>query len=150
MELYRFIHHACKSNNFLIIMHLTIYYTKSNLNNYVHVDNIIFNLQLIHICVNFQVATGLAERYKSLNKKLAITMTKCQTAFNWRELREDYAILSCIVKKVDDHISPIILLSFANNVYFICLQLLNGLSYVYYIKIYNNNIKLAFMIDFVS
>ncbi|PBC26703.1 Putative gustatory receptor 64f [Apis cerana cerana] len=74
------------------------------------------------------VATGLAERYKSLNKKLAITMTKCQTAFNWRELREDYAILSCIVKKVDDHISPIILLSFANNVYFICLQLLNGLS----------------------
>ncbi|KAG9433562.1 gustatory receptor for sugar taste 64f [Apis mellifera carnica] len=74
------------------------------------------------------VATGLAERYKSLNKKLAVTMTKCQAAFNWRELREDYAILSCIVKKVDDHISPIILLSFANNVYFICLQLLNGLS----------------------
>lgn len=129
-------------------MHFTICDTKNNLNNYVHFDNL-FNLRLIRISVNFQVATGLAERYKSLNKKLAVTMTKCQAAFNWRELREDYAILSCIVKKVDDHISPIILLSFANNVYFICLQLLNGLSYVYYIKIYNN-IKLAFMIDFVS
>lgn len=32
-------------------MHFTIYYTKSNLNNYVHVDNIIFNLQLIHLCL---------------------------------------------------------------------------------------------------
>ncbi|XP_017755948.1 PREDICTED: gustatory receptor for sugar taste 64f-like [Eufriesea mexicana] len=74
------------------------------------------------------VATGLAERYKSLNKKLATTVTKYRPTFDWRELREDYAILSCVVKKVDNHISPIILLSFANNLYFICLQLLNGLS----------------------
>ncbi|KAF3421472.1 hypothetical protein E2986_03551 [Frieseomelitta varia] len=74
------------------------------------------------------VATGLAERYKSLNKTLAVTVTKYRPTFYWRELREDYAILSCIVKKVDEHISPIILLSFANNLYFICLQLLNGLS----------------------
>ncbi|CAK9807740.1 Gustatory receptor for sugar taste 64f [Anthophora plagiata] len=73
------------------------------------------------------VATGLAERYKSLNKKLAITVTKYRSTFDWRELREDYAILSCVVKKVDEQISPIILLSFANNLYFICLQLMNGL-----------------------
>ncbi|CAL7948631.1 unnamed protein product [Xylocopa violacea] len=74
------------------------------------------------------VATGLAERYKSLNKKLIITVTKYRPTFPWNELREDYALLSCVVKKVDEHISPIILLSFANNLYFICLQLLNGLS----------------------
>ncbi|XP_068986737.1 gustatory receptor for sugar taste 64f-like isoform X1 [Bombus flavifrons] len=74
------------------------------------------------------VATALAERYKSLNKKLAVTVTKYRPIFYWRELREHYAILSCVVKKVDEHISPIILLSFANNLYFICLQLLNGLS----------------------
>ncbi|XP_076665650.1 gustatory receptor for sugar taste 64f isoform X2 [Andrena cerasifolii] len=74
------------------------------------------------------ISTGLAERYKSLNKKLASTVTKNRSRFDWRELREDYAILSSIVKKVDDQISPIIFLSFANNLYFICLQLLNGLS----------------------
>ncbi|XP_034176740.1 gustatory receptor for sugar taste 64f [Osmia lignaria lignaria] len=74
------------------------------------------------------VATGLAERYKSLNKRLAITVTKCRTRFDWHELREDYAALSSVVKKVDQHVSPIILLSFANNLYFICLQLLYGIS----------------------
>ncbi|KAG7202790.1 hypothetical protein KM043_009957 [Ampulex compressa] len=73
------------------------------------------------------VSTGLAERYKSLNKKVIDTVCKRLTV-DWRELREEYASLSAMVKKVDDKISPIILLSFANNLYFICLQLLNGLS----------------------
>ncbi|XP_003705354.1 gustatory receptor for sugar taste 64f isoform X2 [Megachile rotundata] len=75
------------------------------------------------------VATGLAERYKCLNKKLILTVAKYRSRFDWHELREDYAALSSVVKKVDDHISPVILLSFANNLYFICLQLLNGISF---------------------
>ncbi|XP_031833758.1 gustatory receptor for sugar taste 64f [Nomia melanderi] len=74
------------------------------------------------------VSSGLAERYKVLNRKLALTVANNRSTIGWQELREDYAILSSIVKKVDDHVSPIILLSFANNLYFICLQLLNGLS----------------------
>ncbi|XP_076164337.1 gustatory receptor for sugar taste 64f [Ptiloglossa arizonensis] len=74
------------------------------------------------------VSTGLAESYNFLNKKLAIMVVEGRRTFDWRKLRESYAILSSVVKKVDDHISPIILLSFANNLYFICLQLLNGLS----------------------
>ncbi|XP_076378783.1 gustatory receptor 5a for trehalose [Megalopta genalis] len=74
------------------------------------------------------ISTGLAERYKYLNRKLAVTATNSRTTIGWCELREDYAILSCIVKEVDNYVSPIILLSFANNLYFICLQLLNGLS----------------------
>ncbi|EFN61324.1 Putative gustatory receptor 64f [Camponotus floridanus] len=73
------------------------------------------------------VATGLAERYKALNKKLTICASKHRT-IDWCGIREDYATLSCMVKKVDNDISPIILLSFGNNLYFICLQLLNGLS----------------------
>ncbi|XP_066583615.1 gustatory receptor for sugar taste 64e-like isoform X2 [Prorops nasuta] len=74
------------------------------------------------------ISTGLAERYKSLNKWMISYSSKDRHLINWRELREDYAILSSMVKKVDNEISPIILLSFANNLYFICLQLLNGLS----------------------
>ncbi|XP_029177344.1 gustatory receptor for sugar taste 64a-like [Nylanderia fulva] len=73
------------------------------------------------------VATGLAERYKILNKQVTTSILK-HGIIDWCGVREDYAALSCIVKKVDNNISPIILLSFANNLYFICLQLLNGLS----------------------
>ncbi|CAG2067238.1 unnamed protein product, partial [Timema podura] len=46
----------------------------------------------------------------------------------WRELREHYAMLSTLTKHLDSNVSGIVLLSFANNLYFICLQLLNGLS----------------------
>ncbi|XP_011881611.1 PREDICTED: gustatory receptor for sugar taste 64e-like [Vollenhovia emeryi] len=73
------------------------------------------------------VATGLAERYKMLNK-LVVSSTSKQRTIDWCGLREDYAALSCLVKKVDNNVAPIILLSFANNLYFICLQLLNELS----------------------
>ncbi|XP_071644434.1 gustatory receptor for sugar taste 64a [Temnothorax longispinosus] len=73
------------------------------------------------------VATGLAERYKTLNKEVIRSTSKHRT-IDWCGLREDYAALSCMVKKADKNIAPIILLSFGNNLYFICLQLLNGLS----------------------
>lgn len=73
------------------------------------------------------MATGLAERYKTLNKQVINSTSKHRT-IDWCGLREDYAALSCMVKKVDKNIASITLLSFANNFYFICLQLLNGLS----------------------
>ncbi|XP_043500317.1 gustatory receptor 5a for trehalose-like [Polistes fuscatus] len=74
------------------------------------------------------VSTGLAERYKALNKRLFVLTKKHANTVDWCEFRCDYAILSSLMKKVDNDVSPIILLSFANNLYFICLQLLNGLS----------------------
>ncbi|XP_012217564.2 gustatory receptor for sugar taste 64e-like isoform X2 [Linepithema humile] len=74
------------------------------------------------------VAIGLAERYKKLNKQVITSASKHRTTIDWCGIREDYAALSCMVKKVDNDISPVILLSFTNNLYFICLQLLNGLS----------------------
>ncbi|XP_014475081.1 PREDICTED: gustatory receptor for sugar taste 64a-like [Dinoponera quadriceps] len=73
------------------------------------------------------ISTGLAERYKTLNKQVTTSVSKHRT-IDWTGFREDYAALSCMVKKVDADIAAIILLSFANNLYFICLQLLNGLS----------------------
>lgn len=50
---------------------------------------------------------------------------------DWRELREYFAVLSSLTKNVDNNICSIVFLSFGNNLYFICLQLLNGLSYVF-------------------
>nr|QBZ67162.1 gustatory receptor 64f1 [Trichogramma chilonis] len=74
------------------------------------------------------VSTGIAERYKVLNARLVGLTTSQLTVSDWHDLRECYASLSVLVKKIDDEISGIILLSFGNNIYFICLQLLNGLS----------------------
>ncbi|KAG8034622.1 hypothetical protein G9C98_007698 [Cotesia typhae] len=74
------------------------------------------------------VSTGLAERYKSLNKYLLKTSSIKNSTIDWGEFRENYATLSSLVKRTDSGMSPVILLSFVNNLYFICLQLLNGLS----------------------
>lgn len=46
----------------------------------------------------------------------------------WRQLRENYNELSCLTKLLDQTLSPIVLLSFANNLYFISLQLFNSLK----------------------
>ncbi|XP_046608077.1 gustatory receptor 5a for trehalose-like isoform X1 [Neodiprion virginianus] len=74
------------------------------------------------------VSTGLAERFKTLNTRMTSANATTPTIVEWRVLRENYAALSALVKRVDNEVSPIVLLSFANNLYFICLQLLNGLS----------------------
>ncbi|KAK1137714.1 hypothetical protein K0M31_002209 [Melipona bicolor] len=113
---------------FLSTVILVLSFIEHALSMFNSVEGYDWNAPNSTFCNFLEVATGLAERYKSLNKTLAVTVTKYRPTFYWRELREDYAILSCIVKKVDEHISSIILLSFANNLYFICLQLLNGLS----------------------
>lgn len=76
-------------------------------------------------------------------------MTKCRTRFDWHELREDYAALSSVVKKVDQHVSPVILLSFANNLYFICMQLLYGISYVLFFSYIILLINIRITINFV-
>lgn len=46
----------------------------------------------------------------------------------WSEAREQFADLANLTRNIDSTVSSIIFLSFANNLYFICLQLLNGLS----------------------
>ncbi|XP_023246192.1 gustatory receptor for sugar taste 64a-like [Copidosoma floridanum] len=74
------------------------------------------------------VATGIADRYKHLNKRIMRATPRELTFMDWHEIRECYAVLSALVKKVDSEISGIVLLSFINNIYFICLQLMNGLT----------------------
>lgn len=48
----------------------------------------------------------------------------------WRKYRETYNILASLTHDFDELLSPLILLSFGHNLYFICLQLLNSLKYV--------------------
>ncbi|KAF7988046.1 hypothetical protein HCN44_007540 [Aphidius gifuensis] len=86
------------------------------------------------------VATGLAERYKHLNESVMNSRCNRFDATNWHQCRKKYALLSHLVKETDNFLSPLILLSFSTNLYFICIQLFNGifvtadrnLDYVYY------------------
>lgn len=51
---------------------------------------------------------------------------------HWRKYRETYNILASLTHDFDEFLSPVILLSFGHNLYFICLQLLNSLKCVKY------------------
>lgn len=62
-------------------------------------------------------------------------MFKVLPSTYWRKSRETYNMLASLTRDFDEFLSPVILLSFANNLYFICLQLLNSLKYAmqYYV-----------------
>lgn len=45
--------------------------------------------------------------------------------FEWREIRMHYTQICELLEVVNDNLSLIVLLSCANNLYFICVQLLN-------------------------
>ena len=49
----------------------------------------------------------------------------------WQAIREDYNELSLLVRKIDVHVQKLILLSMADNLYFICLQMLKSLNSYY-------------------
>ncbi|KAE9535846.1 hypothetical protein AGLY_007747 [Aphis glycines] len=74
------------------------------------------------------LACALSDKFKQLNQKLAGVKGKILPNTYWRKSRETYNLLASLTKDFDEFLSPVILLSFANNLYFICLQLLNSLK----------------------
>ncbi|XP_050553314.1 gustatory receptor for sugar taste 64f-like [Spodoptera frugiperda] len=66
---------------------------------------------------------------QQINKKIAATASKNYVpASKWGELREDYTRAMNLVKRFDDVLSGIVLISFANDLFFICMQLYNILA----------------------
>ncbi|KAI5707279.1 hypothetical protein M8J75_016302 [Diaphorina citri] len=74
------------------------------------------------------LSNALAIRFQQLNQRLASVRGKVLPSSTWRQLRETYNELSCLTKLLDHSLSPIVLLSFANNLYFMSLQLFNSLK----------------------
>ncbi|CAH1721874.1 unnamed protein product [Aphis gossypii] len=74
------------------------------------------------------LACALTEKFKQLNRKLASVRGKVLPSMYWRKYRETYNILASLTHDFDEFLSPVILLSFGHNLYFICLQLLNSLK----------------------
>ncbi|KAF7997722.1 hypothetical protein HCN44_009120 [Aphidius gifuensis] len=74
------------------------------------------------------ISTGLAERYKLMNNFVINSSIWINHENYWYKLRIIYNTLSNLVKKSDDIISPLILLSFFNNFLYICTSLFIGIS----------------------
>ncbi|XP_050540082.1 gustatory receptor for sugar taste 64f [Daktulosphaira vitifoliae] len=74
------------------------------------------------------LSCALADRFKQLNQRLALVKGKVLPSTYWRKSRETYNLLASLTRDFDEFLSPVILLSFANNLYFICLQLFNSLK----------------------
>ncbi|XP_026323936.1 gustatory receptor for sugar taste 64f-like [Hyposmocoma kahamanoa] len=76
------------------------------------------------ICVSLY----LTSRLQQINYRINAVRGKQTPSSFWRTMREDYSRVSHLVKKIDDAVSGIVFLSFVNNLFFICLQLLHTLE----------------------
>nr|AXF48828.1 gustatory receptor GR3 [Lobesia botrana] len=76
------------------------------------------------ICISFY----LTSRLEQVNRRIEAVYGKHAPSSFWRAAREDYTRVTVLVRRVDDVIGGIIFISFANNLFFICLQLLHTLA----------------------
>ncbi|XP_055605229.1 gustatory receptor for sugar taste 64f-like [Uranotaenia lowii] len=74
------------------------------------------------------VSIGIQSRFDQLNKYLAERIKKKQPTDEsfWEGIRVLYASLSELVETLNEHISHLVLVSFGNDMYFICLQIMNA------------------------
>ncbi|RVE52037.1 hypothetical protein evm_003315 [Chilo suppressalis] len=70
----------------------------------------------------------LTARLEHINAKLLAAQGKYLPEIFWRTIRQDYCRITQLVRRVDEVISGIVLISFASNLFFICLQLYNTLE----------------------
>ncbi|XP_020278415.1 gustatory receptor for sugar taste 64e-like isoform X2 [Pseudomyrmex gracilis] len=70
------------------------------------------------------ISIALADQFRQLNGRLYAIRGKAMPEWWWAEARSDYNHLATLTRMVDSHISSIVLLSFAIDLYFICIQLL--------------------------
>ncbi|XP_053601819.1 gustatory receptor for sugar taste 64f isoform X2 [Plodia interpunctella] len=79
---------------------------------------------LFVICMSYY----LTSRLQHINEKLLEAQGKYLPESFWKSTREDYCRATQLVRRVDNVISGIVFISFANNLFFICLQLFNTLE----------------------
>ncbi|CAL1674850.1 unnamed protein product [Lasius platythorax] len=76
------------------------------------------------------ISIALSDQFRQLNSRLYSirgkhhVVIKAMPEWWWAEARSDYNHLATLTRRVDSHISSIVLLSFATDLYFICIQLL--------------------------
>lgn len=105
------------------------------------------------------VSIGLASKFRQLNDNLLrfkglvsffyflflfnshlVLFFQHMAAAYWSERRIQYRNICTLCSTMDDAISFITIISFSNNLYFICVQLLRSLKYVHASKIFSGKI----------
>ncbi|GAB0093011.1 Gustatory receptor [Sergentomyia squamirostris] len=79
-------------------------------------------------CFVIIVSIGLSTGFKNVNKDLIAVKGKVVSEEFWQKQRSAYRRMCDLCDSVDSHISRITLVSFSNNLFFICVQLLNSLN----------------------
>jgi gustatory receptor len=74
------------------------------------------------------ISIGLASRFKLINDFIQKHKGKVMLEEFWAKQRRNYTDLCGLLDRVDDHIGQITMLSFANNLFFICTQLMNSMK----------------------
>ncbi|XP_058448772.1 gustatory receptor for sugar taste 64e-like [Malaya genurostris] len=74
------------------------------------------------------VSIGLSHCYKRINEFLMEHKRKKMTERFWGEQRVNYRNICDLVQSVDDVISVITMLSISNNLFYICISILNSLN----------------------
>ncbi|XP_053986400.1 gustatory receptor for sugar taste 64f-like [Hylaeus volcanicus] len=76
------------------------------------------------------ISIALTDQFRQLNTRLYSIrgkyhfIVKAMPEWWWAEARNDYNHLASLTRQLDSHISVMVLLSFATDLYFICIQLL--------------------------
>ncbi|XP_050309714.1 gustatory receptor for sugar taste 64f-like [Anthonomus grandis grandis] len=73
---------------------------------------------------------AIALRFQQIYCRISLKMQKHKgnCVLFWKEIREDYDRLASFCKELDEHLSPIILLSFFLNIFFLLIQLYHSLE----------------------
>uniref|UniRef100_A0A182S567 Gustatory receptor n=1 Tax=Anopheles funestus TaxID=62324 RepID=A0A182S567_ANOFN len=70
------------------------------------------------------IATGIACRFEQLNKRIDTNLQNSSEAF-WGEMRTHFVGLMELVERTNRIVGPLVIVSCANDMYFLCLQTLN-------------------------
>ncbi|KAF5297658.1 hypothetical protein FQA39_LY11989 [Lamprigera yunnana] len=92
------------------------------------------------------ISTALAQKFVSVNHQLRLGLiNKSKDVLFWNKLKNNYILATNLCKTVDATVSDIVLLSFANNLFVILVQLFNSL------KPSDNNVigRIYFMYSFL-
>lgn len=74
------------------------------------------------------ISVALARNMKIFNECLLRTKYKHLTEGDWEEKRNNYVMFSELCLEIDQVICKLTLISFSNDIFFICVQLLNSLK----------------------
>uniref|UniRef100_A0A1I8QER6 Gustatory receptor n=1 Tax=Stomoxys calcitrans TaxID=35570 RepID=A0A1I8QER6_STOCA len=74
------------------------------------------------------IGIGLSSMLKRVGHHLESYVGQPMPESHWREARRQYMLICDLIEEVDEAVSGITMLSFANNLYFVCIQCLKSIN----------------------